>query len=54
VWLDRADGLPRRLEITEHSGANRTLTLSKVQTNQRVPASTFQFDVPSGVRVVDQ
>lgn len=54
VWLDRADGLPRRLEITEHSGANRTLTLSKVQTNQSVPARTFQFDVPSGVRVVDQ
>ena len=54
VWLDRADGLPRRLEITEHSGATRTLTLSKVQTNQSVAARTFQFDVPSGVRVVDQ
>ncbi len=54
VWLDRADGIPRRLEITEHSGATRTLTLSKVRTNQRVPDSTFEFDVPSGVRVVDQ
>ncbi|MEP6687403.1 MAG: outer membrane lipoprotein carrier protein LolA [Gemmatimonadales bacterium] len=54
VWLDRADGLPRRLEITEHSGATRTLTLSKVQTNQAVPDRTFRFQVPSGVRVVDQ
>lgn len=54
VWLDRADGLPRRLEITEHSGAARTLTLSKVQVNQAVPDRTFQFQVPSGVRVVDQ
>jgi outer membrane lipoprotein carrier protein len=54
LWLDRADGIPRRLEITEHSGATRTLTLSKVRVNQSVPGSTFRFDVPSGVRVVDQ
>jgi len=54
VWLDREDGLPRRLEITEHSGATRTLTLSKVRTNQAVPKGTFTFEVPSGVRVVDQ
>jgi outer membrane lipoprotein carrier protein len=54
LWLDRADGIPRRLEITEHSGATRTLTLSKVRANQSVPESTFRFDVPSGVRVVDQ
>ncbi len=54
LWLDKGDGLPRRLEITEHSGATRTLTLSKVQVNQRVPDSTFAFEVPSGVRVVDQ
>ncbi len=54
VWLDRADGLPRRLEITEHSGAGRTLTLSKVRVNQSVPDRTFAFEVPRGVRVVDQ
>jgi outer membrane lipoprotein-sorting protein len=54
LWLDRGDALPRRLEITEHGGALRTLTLSKVQVNQRVPDSTFRFRVPSGVRVVDQ
>jgi outer membrane lipoprotein carrier protein len=54
LWLDRADGLPRRLEITEHSGATRTLTLSKVRVNQSLPDRTFQFEVPPGVRVVDQ
>jgi outer membrane lipoprotein carrier protein len=54
LWLDRADGIPRRLEITEHSGATRTLTLSKVRVNRSVPDSTFRFAVPSGVRVVDQ
>jgi outer membrane lipoprotein carrier protein len=54
VWLDRADGLPRRLEISEPSGATRTLTLSKVRANATVPKGTFTFVPPSGVRVVDQ
>jgi len=54
LWLDRGDALPRRLEITERGGALRTLTLSKVQVNQRVPDSTFVFQVPAGARVVDQ
>jgi outer membrane lipoprotein-sorting protein len=54
LWLDKEDGLPRRLEITEPSGAIRTLTLSKVRVNRQVPKSTFTFEVPSGVRVVDQ
>ncbi|HKT58662.1 MAG TPA: outer membrane lipoprotein carrier protein LolA [Gemmatimonadales bacterium] len=54
VWLDKEDGLPRKLEITEHSGATRTLTLSKVRTNRSVPDDTFTFKPPSGVRVIDQ
>jgi outer membrane lipoprotein carrier protein len=54
LWLDRQDGLPHRLEITEPAGATRTLTLSKVRVNQTVPDRTFSFDVPSGVRIVDQ
>ena len=54
LWLDKEDGLPRRLDITEHSAATRTLTLSKVRTNRSVPKDTFTFKAPSGVRVVDQ
>lgn len=54
LWLDRQDGLPRRLEITERSGALRTLELSNLRVNRRVPDSTFEFEVPPGVRVVDQ
>jgi outer membrane lipoprotein carrier protein len=54
IWLDRQDGLPRQLEITEKSGALRTLALSNLRVNRRVPDSTFEFKVPSGVRVVDQ
>jgi outer membrane lipoprotein carrier protein len=54
LWLDRGDGLPRRLEILEPSGATRTLTLTKVRTNERVTDRTFRFEVPKGARVVDQ
>ena len=54
LWLDREDALPRRLEITETSGALRTLSLSKLRVNRQVPDATFKFEVPPGVRVVDQ
>jgi outer membrane lipoprotein-sorting protein len=54
IWLDRQDALPRRLQINETSGATRTLNLSKIKVNQRVPDQTFAFKVPSGVRIVDQ
>ncbi len=54
VWLDRGDALPRRLEIQEQSGATRRLDLKRIQVNQSLPARTFTFKVPSGVRVVDQ
>jgi outer membrane lipoprotein carrier protein len=54
VWLDREDALPRRLEIDEKSGTHRTLTLSGIQVNRSLPGRTFTFQVPSGVRVVDQ
>jgi outer membrane lipoprotein-sorting protein len=54
LWLDRADALPRRLEITEKSGALRTLALSKLRMNRKIPDATFEFQVPPGARVVDQ
>ena len=54
IWLDRESALPRRLEIHEQSGATRTLALSRIRVNEPVPAKTFSFKVPGGVRVVDQ
>lgn len=54
LWIDRDSGLPRKMEIEEEPGAVRTLSLSKMRTNQPVNEKTFRFDVPSGVRVVDQ
>jgi outer membrane lipoprotein-sorting protein len=54
IWIDRGDALPRRLEILEQSGATRTLRLSRLRTNARVPDRTFTFKVPPGARVVHQ
>jgi outer membrane lipoprotein carrier protein len=54
IWLDREQALPRRLEIHEQSGATRTLRLSRLRVNQKVPDRTFTFKVPAGTRVVDQ
>lgn len=54
VWLDRADALPRKMVIVETTGARRTLELSRLRVNEAVPASTFRFRVPDGVRVIDQ
>ena len=54
LWLDQQDALPRKLDITEKSGSRRILSLTKVQVNRSLPDGTFRFDVPSGVRVVDQ
>jgi outer membrane lipoprotein-sorting protein len=54
LWIDRDSGLPRKMEIEEEPGAMRTLSLAKLRTNQPVSDKTFRFDVPSGVRVVDQ
>ena len=53
VWLDRGDGLPRRMEIEELSGQRRTLTLHNLRVNQPVSNKTFTFEVPAGVKIVD-
>jgi len=54
VWIDRKDGLVRRVEIAETSGQRRTLVLEKVAVNRGVPGREFTFSPPAGLRVVDQ
>jgi len=54
LWIDRSDNLPRRLEIQEKTGTNRTLVLTGVMINRRPPPNSFTFNVPSGVRVIEQ
>ena len=54
VWLDRFDFLPRKLEIRERGGQQRTLTFLGVEVNRRSSSDLFRFDVPRDVRIVDQ
>ncbi len=54
VWIDRADGLVRRIEIEETSGQHRTLVLAELAVNRGVPGREFIFSPPAGLRVVDQ
>ena len=54
VWIDQYDSLPRRIEVREKSGQRRTLVLTGVETGRSTSDDTFRFDVPTGVRIVDQ
>lgn len=53
LWIDRESSLPRKFDIDEKLFV-RHLTLSRIRTNSTIPASTFEFSVPKGVRVIDQ
>ncbi len=54
IWVDRDDGLVRRLEISEIQGQRRTVSLKKLKVNAGVPSREFSFAPPAGVRIVDQ
>jgi outer membrane lipoprotein carrier protein len=54
IWVDRDDGLLRRIEIVEQSGQRRTVILRHLTVNAGVPQRELTFSVPSGARVVDQ
>jgi outer membrane lipoprotein carrier protein len=54
VWLDRHDFLPRKLEVRERGGQRRVLTFFGVEVNRRSSSTLFRFEVPPGVRIVDQ
>jgi len=53
IWVDRADSLVRRVEINEGSGALRRIVLDHLRVNTPIPASSFVFRPPRGVRIVD-
>lgn len=53
IWVDRGDDLVRRIEIVEASGATRRISLDRLRINLAIPASSFVFRPPAGMRVVD-
>ncbi len=54
VWVDDQDGAVRQLELTDANGLVRSLRMTTWVPNAKLAASTFTFDVPAGVRVVDR
>jgi outer membrane lipoprotein carrier protein len=54
VWVNRDDGLVRRIEMVETSGQRRSVELRKLAVNRGVPSREFVFAPPAGSRVVDQ
>ena len=54
IWVNRDDGLVRRLDIVEASGQRRTVLLRDIKVNGGVPGRELTFSPPAGVRVVDQ
>ncbi|MGH7570056.1 MAG: outer membrane lipoprotein chaperone LolA [Gemmatimonadales bacterium] len=52
IWVDRDDGLVRRIEIVETSGQRRIVALRNLKANGGVPSREVTFSPPAGVRVV--
>ncbi|MHB8839555.1 MAG: LolA family protein [Gemmatimonadaceae bacterium] len=53
VWIG-ADRLVRQLEIVEPGGLRRRLRFTNMRLGVTLPKRAFVFDVPAGVRVIDQ
>jgi len=54
IWVGRADGVVRRVEIVEASGQRRVVALSGLRSNIAIAAGELRFTPPAGARVVDQ
>ena len=54
IWVGRADGVVRRVEIVEASGQRRVVALSGLRSNTAIAAGELRFTPPAGARVVDQ
>jgi len=54
VWVDDDDALIREFEVTEPTGVTRHVRLTAIETNPTVDRAVFVFNVPAGVKVVDQ
>lgn len=53
VWVDAANYAIRQFEVVDVNGLTRRVTISNVQANATIPASSFSFTAPRGVRVID-
>jgi chaperone LolA len=54
IWVDKADNLVRRFEMTEENDSVRRLDLRNLKVNQPVPDDVFTFTPPPGTHVFEQ
>jgi outer membrane lipoprotein carrier protein len=54
VWIDAADHLVRRFELTEDNGTVRHFELGAVTINPTLPDRLFQFTPPEGAQVIQR
>jgi outer membrane lipoprotein carrier protein len=54
VWVDDADASVRQISITDANGLVRLMRMTSWTTNAKLAPSTFTFDKPAGVRIIDQ
>jgi len=54
VWIDEGDHLLRRVKLEEENESVRTVTLSGVTLDPRIPDGWFTFTPPSGVQIISR
>ena len=54
IWVSRADGIVRRVEIVEATGQRRVVALHGLESNTAIAPRELRFTPPAGARVVDQ
>jgi outer membrane lipoprotein carrier protein len=54
VWVGRADGMMRRVEIVEETGQRRIVILRNPRVDTPVAERELRFTPPAGSRVVDR
>ena len=53
VWVDKDNGLTRRVRYSDINGNITTYQLSRVHTDKQLDDTLFRFDAPQGVEVID-
>ncbi|HET6231915.1 MAG TPA: outer membrane lipoprotein chaperone LolA [Longimicrobiaceae bacterium] len=54
IWVDKADYMVRRFEMTEENESVRRVELRNVRINAPIAESVFAFTPPAGTQVFDQ
>jgi outer membrane lipoprotein carrier protein len=54
LWIGNSDGLIWKLETVEQSGLTRRVRFTSVNFDAELPADVLTFNVPAGVKIIDQ